>query len=407
MPNYTQANINSSVANMVSGSYTAAVFLEVANRAVRDVLLEVDLRSSIRKSALTPNLFDNVYQYTCPTDMKSNCIIDVANQINRGVSDDWRLTTIEEFDRLKQSNVYDIPLDIVSNNIVYDNFNMKTGLIAFGEDDMVRKLNISKLVDDDNLVIDSLDSVGTWVAFGDAENLTADTSNVVEGTSCINWDIDASGGTTAGIYNASLTTSVDISEYLTTGSVFAWVYLSDSDDVTNFIVRLGSDSSNYYAITITTTNEGTSFETGWNLLRFDMEDKATTGTPDDDAIDYCAIYMTKDSGKVSETDFRFDNISIKNGVNFNVVYYSKYLWQSNAGVRLENATATTDYIMADADEMNLIEMKIAAYIERYLKNYNQMKDWEERYEKAKLQYQLENPSQKMVMTNTYKDYIQL
>jgi hypothetical protein len=56
-----------------------------------------------------------------------------------------------------------------------------------------------------------------------------------------------------------------------------------------------------------------------------MANKATTGTPVPTAIDYCALYMTKDSGKISETDYRFNNLIIGNGTSYNVVYYSKYM----------------------------------------------------------------------------------
>jgi len=45
---------------MVSASFTAAEFLSVANRAVRNVVGEIDLRSSRRESALTPKLFDDI-----------------------------------------------------------------------------------------------------------------------------------------------------------------------------------------------------------------------------------------------------------------------------------------------------------------------------------------------------------
>src|SRR5690606_1938634 len=121
----------------------------------------------------------------------------------------------------------------------------------------------------------------------------------------LEFDIDASGGTTAGV---SLTDgpAIDITDYVTDGSLFCWVYIVDITDITNYIARIGSDSSNYYSMTATLTSEGLAFQNGWNLLRFDFNGKTTTGTPDDENCDYRAIYMTKDAGKVSETGYRFD-----------------------------------------------------------------------------------------------------
>jgi hypothetical protein len=209
--------------------------------------------------------------------------------------------------------------------------------------------------------------VGDWVVFGDGTNLTRDTENYVKGNASLNWDISAAGGTTAGIQN-SLLDDFDISDYAGNGSAFVWAYITSATNLTNFILRIGNDSSNYYAITITATNEGTAFEAGWNLLRFDMVNKAETGAVDKTTCDYVALYMTKAAGKISETDYRFDNLVLKIGDHFNVVYYSKYGWQSNAGVWLENSTADTDLVNCDTDEYGLIIAKYAELCEQHLKN---------------------------------------
>ncbi len=396
---YTQANLNSKVANMVSGSYSAAVFLIVANDAIREVLGDIDLRSTIRKEALAPNLFDDVYQYTCPATMKGVAIIDVEPQTNRGRWDDWYLITQEEFDRKKKDlrvDQFGDPIEVRGTQWLGDN------LVAFSEDDMVRKLLLSKPIDDNETGIDTLDAVGDWAAFGDGTNVTKDSDNYVQGSACLNWDINADGNTTAGIYNEDLDT-FDVSKYLSNGSIFAWVYISSATNVTNFIIRVGSSSSAYYYITVTTNNEGASFYAGWNLLRFDFTNKATTGTPDDDACTYVALYMTKDAAKVSETDYRFDNIVMKLGSHYNVVYYSKYGWQSSTGTWLENATATTDYLNVDTDEYDVIAEKTAELIEQYLKNYNEADRHRAKYEAMKAKYIENNPSQRMLLTQQYYD----
>jgi len=168
-------------------------------------------------------------------------------------------------------------------------------------------------------------------------------------------------------------------------------------------LRIGSSSSAYYYITITTNNEGAAFYAGWNLLRFDFTDKSTTGTPDDDACDYVALYMTKDAAKVSETDYRFDNLVVKRGDHYNVYYYSKFPWQSSTGTYLENATATTDYINADTTEYRLFLLKTCQLMEEHLKNWDEADRFEGQYERAKAKYVFENPSQAICMVEQYYD----
>jgi hypothetical protein len=257
-------------------------------------------------------------------------------------------------------------------------------------------------VEDDTVTIDELDSIGTWVGFGDGENLVVDTVNYVKGNASINWDINAGGGTTAGITNPSVST-FDITEYSSEGYLFTWAYLSSKTNVTNFIIRVGSDSSNYYTITATTKNDGTAFEDGWNLIRFNFSSKTTVGTPDEDACDYVALYMTKAGAKINETDYRFDQIIMSKGIPFNVLYYSEYPWQTNAGVWIANSTADTDYINASGDEFDLFVEACRIEVYRDLKDYDQMKLAQNEYKKLVEIHKITNTSESLTQTNKYWD----
>lgn len=377
MPSTTQAELNTIIASMVSGSYESNSFMTVANQAMRFVIADVDMRSTKRRTALSPNLMDDIYDYTAPSDFKK--LIDIKPQINRGRYDDWRLTTSEEFDRLKTT----------SENI-----------IAIDDRDFIKKIRISKPIDDTEAVVSSLDAVGDWEAFGDGSNITKDADNYVKGSASLNWDINADDGITAGIQNTALPT-FDISSFIENGYAFVWAYISSVTDLTNFILRIGNDSSNYYYITITTNNEGNAFHTGWNLLRFSFANKTETGTVDDDACDYTVLYMTKDAGKTDETDYRFDHIILKLGDNYYTHYYSKYGWQSSAGVYLEDATDATDLLNVDTDELKLISLKTAELIENHLQNSKEADRYELKYERAKAGYEKQNPSESLNIITTY------
>lgn len=399
MPNYARSTIKTHIDEMISGTVSDAKFIIMADKSVREVLADIDMRSMKRKSALSPNLFDDIFPYSAPSDLKQDKIIDIKPQIDRGRFDDWTLVPAEEFDRLKNDRRIDRwgdPLELSkTEQWLGDN------LVAVDTRDFVRKVLISKPIDDTETNISTLDAVGDWEGFGDGENLTKDSSNYVKGNASINWDINADGGTTAGIVNSSLDT-FDVSSYLTEGSIFVWAYLSSATDVTNFIIRVGSSSSAYYSITITTNNEGNSFEGGWNLLRFDFVNASETGTVDDDACDYVAIYMTKDAGKTSETDYRFDNIIMKVGDHYDLIYYSKYGWQTSAGTYAENSANDTDLINVDTDEIDLIELKMAENIERYILRHKDVADNLKReYEEKKAKYIENNPSEARLLTEEY------
>lgn len=397
MPTLSRTLLKASVATMISGTCSDSDQNTIVNRAVRETLADVDLRSMKRKTPLTPNLFDDIFSYTCPIDLKGLGIVDVRPQIQRGRLDEWRLTTEEEFDRLKEDVGIDYwgdPIRISRNVWTGDN------LVAISDADFVRKIKLSRPVDDFSVTIDPLDAVGTWVGFGDGTNLTADSSNYVKGSAAMNWDINASGGTTAGIANSSLS-AFDISAYLMEGSIFVWAYITSTTNITNFILRIGSSFSNYNYITVTATNEGTAFQVGWNLLRFDLASKVVTGSPVNTACTYAALYMTKAAGKISETDYRFDELVMKKGQHYDVIYYSKYGWQSNAGVYLENSTVDTDYVNMDTDEVRLIEYKAAELMERSLKNVNESNDLLAKYTDYSKQYKFEHPSEAMPLTTTY------
>jgi hypothetical protein len=258
-------------------------------------------------------------------------------------------------------------------------------------------------VDDDGYTIASLDSSTGWSGFGDGTNLSTDTYEYIKGNASVKFDISSAGGTTAGVVNSTLAT-YDLTNFKSNGSVFAWVYITSTTNLTNYIVRLGSDSSNYYSMTATTTNEGTAFATGWNLLRFDFSGKSTTGTPVDASCDYAAIYMTKTAGKVSETDYRFDHLIVKLGAIYDFIYYSKYPWQSSAGTYKQNSTDDTDYINADEDEYGIILEKCVELAAREIREDADMVTAKNNFRDMVRDYRRNYRSEAVQSQNTYYNF---
>lgn len=355
---------------------------DFVNRIVREVNDMCRLRSARRRTSLTPDIFTGVYQYASPTDLRDYGIIDIPAQAKRS-DGSFTLVPVEQF-----------------------NVNPQDGDIAIDTYNGVQRLWIKSEYVGDAITISPLDSLtsggGTWVAFGDAENLASDTDDYMHNTGSISFDISAAGGTTAGIVNTGLD-SFDITDYLGGHSaVFVWVRINSATNLTNFILRLGSDSSNYYSKTITTRHDGTAFQSGWNLLRFDLTSLTETGTVDTDAMQYVALYMTKDAAKVSETDYKFDHLTIRRGKIHEVLYQSKYGWTTSSGVWIENSTDDGDFLVADTSEYQLFVRKGIA-TGRDLTNFpmEDITHAEKQFDVTLQQYQRDNPDESVVMITQY------
>lgn len=385
---YTRSQFKTRINAGIQGKIGMLISSEdTMNEAARQVISDVHLRSARRKATLSPNLFTDIFDFVAPSDLYMDRLISLPPQAQTQVTE-INLIPTEEFDKQK--------------------FNLD-GAVSIDDFNGTRRLRVAMKVDDKGVVFSQLDSLtsggGTWVAFGDATNLTADTDNFIKGNGSINWDIDASGGTTAGIENTGLN-SIDLDdEYLGgNGAVFVWAYLTDATNVTNFILRIGSSNSNYYSKTITAQHDGTAFVDGWNLLRFDLTSLTETGTVDDDTVDYAAIYMTKDAAKVSETDYRFDWLAVKKGAIHEVRYYTKYAWQNTSGTYLENSSDDSDLLIADTNEFNLYLLKGRELAAEEVGEYDIAAYNREKYIAAVQLYQKENPSEAKLLTQEYHKY---
>lgn len=388
---YTQATfqsrLNAKIQNKIGMLVSAQ---ETMNDAVRQVNTDFDLRSLRRRSTLAPNLYNGIFDYTCPTDLKGYAIIDLPAQAKRA-DGEFNLVPSESFDRTKQAG-----------DIAIDDFNG------------TRVLKVNSIVGSNSLLIAELDSPtsgssnGTsWTGVGDVTNATilADTDDYIKGNGSLKFNINAGGTTTAGIKNTAIN-SVNMTDYFGgNSSFFIWVKIASITNLTNYILHFGSSDSNYYAKTVTTQADGTAFVNGWNLLKFDVASYSTVGTPTVSAMTYFSIFMTKTAGKISETDYKFDWLVLKRGVTTYVKYYSKYGWTTSASVYIENSTTTSDFLVADTDEYDLYIAKARQLAADEL-NFDESTctRYKKDYEEMLASYKMNNPSEAKVFNYEYYGY---
>jgi hypothetical protein len=306
------------------------------NRTARQLLLDIDPQETIRKSLTTTPLYNQVWDYACPSDLKGNRIIDISPQYIRDPSQIIGQEYNQDFDinKNKQSTLSEFTIQF--NNAV-------------------KTIRIQDSSLPQGITIDTCEATTGWTANSTASNLTEDNVNFASGAGSLSFDVT----TGTGSISKTLASGLDMSTQLNQASLFYYLYLPTGTALTSTAIRWGSDSSNYYTRTLTTTNEGNAFATGWNLIRADWLGATVVGSPDVTAVDYVDILVTVTS---NQTGIKVDNIVSNMGLYRTVEYYSKFLFRdSTTGAFQETVTDNTNLINLDTESYNLYFNLLAFY----------------------------------------------
>ena len=379
-PTYLYSDLQTAVAEILHGKNTNLINeMALYNRGVRELIAIIDLKSQQRMAQISPGIYTKEYDYMAPADIKDDEVCDIVRQIRR--HEEFSLVTAEEFDRRKTQD---------------------TGLIAFKNHDFVKILRLATEIQTLELILNDFESLtanGTFVASGDATNMSIDTSNFLNGAASLQFDTN-SGATTAVITN-STQTAIDLTKFKGQ-SLFLYVYIPAVTNLTSFTLKYGSDASNYWSKTVTSTNEGLSFLPGWNLLRFDWP-ATSTGTPVITSTTYFQVTINKSAGMAAATGWHLDFLVARVGDIHSIVYYSKFGWlDATTQAYKENATASTDYLVADTTEFGLIAQycaKIGSQGARL--NAQERKEIVTEFEKTFASYQQHNPSERKLLVQNY------
>lgn len=162
--------------------------------------------------------------------------------------------------------------------------------------------------------LNSYDGNGTWTAetsTSDATNVGTDKYIYRHNASSVSFDVDVSQSTNnyAELYVDDMT-AVDLSDEDSASGMILDVYIPDKTYVTGFLLRWGSDSSNYWEKSITTQADGRAFEDGWNIILFDWTDATETGTVTNTAFDYILLRMTYSSSQADMKNCRINYLRV-------------------------------------------------------------------------------------------------
>lgn len=359
-------------------------FNDLVSEAASNLLLKIDPVETKRIATLSNALYDDVYNYVIPSDLKSDKIVDIRPQVKRVVGDNFQHQYPKEFDSYKSDKTFTIE-----------------------RDGTVRTLRISNSGHPGKLLAgyNSATADGTWAAGGDATNLTADGLNYITGAGSLNFDV-ASAGSAAYLENSTFT-AVDLSEWEDQAAGFVWVYIPTAANVTNCILRWGSSSSDYWSVTVTQQHDQTSFRSGWNLLRFDWSSASETGSPSSSAIDYLRFTVTYDG--TAGTDYRLDSIMFRLGELYEIVYYSSYLFRDTSGTWLESPTATddSDLVNLDSESINLLVYEMLYLAAQEIQGEDASFDvgfWEQRRNDAWMTYKSHHKTETIKKQTRYYRY---
>ena len=77
----------------------------VYNRAASQLLLDLDANETIRNIPFASVIYNSVYDYPLPPDVKGNNVIDIIPQVNRTTLDIWPQSYLQAFDVWKQTSL--------------------------------------------------------------------------------------------------------------------------------------------------------------------------------------------------------------------------------------------------------------------------------------------------------------
>lgn len=331
--NYNITKLQADLAGVLHGTTIAQVtnIYGIYNRAASQFLLECDPNESIRIIPFPSVIYNMVYDYPIPPDVKGNKVLDIQPQIDRTTLDIWTQSYLQAFDVAKTTSLQN-GFDINYNS------GLKTIRINAPYLPVPIVLNDASQINNGS---------GSWVVGGDATNLTQNNVNFVANPSSLQFDLTGATGT--GYLEINDMPAVDLSLFVNQTVEFLYSSLPDGTDFSSLNFWFGSSPTDYYAQTAVVNQQNVTFNNGWNLVAFPWLGATVVGTPDPSSITYLRVTWNYTMGD-PQTAVLLNDIVANLGRILNLVYYSKYMFSDAVtGAYKENVTTNNDLINLDTD----------------------------------------------------------
>lgn len=353
----------------------------LAERSASVFLAKCKPMETMRTAALTTAVHDDLNDYALPSDY--NSLIDLIPQDSR---------TSWDMAYRRAAGVFDLQ-KATKNRVVS---------IEGSEGSKIIRINWKSRQAKTAHTMDSLTSNGTWGAVATASGLVADEIVKRKGNASIRFDVAASGD---GISNTTMT-ALDLTDEDEIGDILFDLYIKNAADLANLTSigsRWGNDlTANYWTgVAQTLQADGSALQVGWNEIKIPWSTATETGTVAPATVDSLRFTFTV---AAAIGDLRIDNVRFSIGRNFDLKYYSKYLFKTSATVYASRPANDDTTVLVDNDSLPLFLFEVLKSMAHQLEGTDSAFDISYAKEELKDLYpafKSEYPDQRKKMVQSY------
>lgn len=330
---YTISQIDSHLIGMGHGGTLNKVInkYQMYERSASKFLLKNKPITSMRTKVLTDAVHDDLNDYDLPDDFLS--LIDLIPQDNRESWDNAYRT---------YSGVFDIQKAIKN----------RTVSIEGSEGTKIIRINWKSKQPKVLHTMDSLTSNGTWAVVGTASGLVIDEITKRKGNASVRFDVATTGD---GIQNSTMT-AVDMTDEDEVADVLFDVYIKNSTELAKLTSIIGIWGNNlttalWTGTAQTTQADGSAFKVGWNNIKIPWSTATETGTVIPSTINSLKFTV---ACTAAISDLRIDNVRFSIGRNFDIKYYSKFLFKNSSNTWISIPTTDDDIVVIDNDGLPIL-----------------------------------------------------
>lgn len=311
--------------------------LGLFNRAARRIVEAVDPQETKVVSQFG-KVYNGVFDYACPVDLKGNRVIDFYPQANRTLQDDFAQAYNKDFDLWK---------NYTSKESFTPRYSNGTRILRINATNLVQGVQIN--------AADAVSDNGTWAAGANVQNLQTSNLFYTDGVSgSVAFTLAQTGvQSTAVVSNSTFNPSNLTQNYFDNDDEFFQIYMPTASGIVSVDYELGTNSANYYdSGSITATTLGGAFQNGWNLIKVPFTSMTKNGAPNNASIGFIKLSITYNG--TQQNGVCINQFYSRTGIIFNMEYYSKYLFRdATTGVFQEKATDSSNILNLDTDGVGM------------------------------------------------------